>query len=369
MSELKQTPLYNLHLELGARMVAFAGYNMPVQYKLGLLKEHQHVRAQVGLFDVSHMGQIRLSGRHVAAEMEKLVPVDVINLAESMQRYALLTNEAGGILDDFMMTNAGDHLFAVVNADCKVQDIAYMRAMLSNQVQLDVLDHALIALQGPIAANVLVRFAPDCEKLLFMQASHLVIDGTTCFVSRSGYTGEDGYEISIPMEAAERITRLLLAESEVEAIGLGARDSLRLEAGLCLYGHDLDHKTTPVESSLLWALSKSRRANGERAGGYPGAEVIQRQQVEGVSRKRVGLCPQSRVPVREGTELVDVSGRLIGIVTSGGYGPTLGAPVAMGYVETAFSALDTEVFAMVRGKSLAMRVTKMPFVPQGYYRG
>ncbi len=369
MSELKQTPLHALHLELGARMVPFAGYDMPVQYKSGLIKEHQHTREQAGLFDVSHMGQVRLTGANAATAMEKLVPVDVIDLAEGSQRYALFTNEQGGILDDLMITNAGDHLFVVVNAACKDQDIAHMRNGLGDDVKLEVLDRALLALQGPAAASVLSRFAPDCANMIFMSAASLSIDGAECFVSRSGYSGEDGYEISIPNDSADRIARLLLAEPEVEAIGLGARDSLRLEVGLCLYGHDLDSNTTPIESSLLWALSKSRRAGGERTGGYPGAEIIHRQQAEGVSRKRVGMRGQSRVPVREGAELVDAEGRAIGIVTSGSFGPTVGAPVAMGYVETAFAMVDSEVFAMVRGKPLAMTVAKMPFVPQRYYRG
>ena len=369
MSELKQTPLHALHLELGARMVPFAGYDMPVQYKLGLIKEHQHTRAQAGLFDVSHMGQVRLAGADVAAAMETLVPVDVIDLAEGRQRYALFTSDQGGVLDDLMITNAGDHLFVIVNAACKDQDIELMRNGLGDAVELEVLDRALIALQGPAAASVLARFAPDCATMTFMTAANLEIDGVECFVSRSGYTGEDGYEISIPADAADRVARLLLAEAEVEAIGLGARDSLRLEVGLCLYGHDLDAETTPIESSLLWAISKVRRADGARAGGYPGADVIHRQQAEGVSRKRVGLLAQGRAPVREGAELVDGEGRVIGKVSSGSFGPTLGAPVAMGYVETAFAQIGTEVAALVRGKPISVTVAKMPFVPQNYYRG
>ncbi|MCP4433836.1 MAG: glycine cleavage system aminomethyltransferase GcvT [Gammaproteobacteria bacterium] len=369
MSELKHTPLHALHLELGARMVPFAGYDMPVQYKLGLIREHQHTREQAGLFDVSHMGQVRLSGANAATAMEKLVPVDVVDLAEGNQRYAVFTNEQGGILDDLMITNAGDHLFVVVNAACKDQDIAHMRNGLGDDVEHEVLDRALLALQGPAAAKVLARFAPDCSNMLFMDATSLSIDGAECFVSRSGYSGEDGYEISIANHDAEHIARLLLAETEVQAIGLGARDSLRLEVGLCLYGHDLDSETTPIESSLLWALSKARRADGERPGGYPGAEVIHRHQAQGVSQKRIGLRGQSRVPVREGAELVDAEGRIIGKVTSGSFGPTVGAPIAMGYLETGFAVVDTEVFAMVRGKPLAMAVAKMPFVPQRYYRG
>ena len=369
MTDLKQTPLHALHLELGARMVPFAGYDMPVQYKMGLIKEHQHTREKAGLFDVSHMGQVRLHGANAASEMEKLVPVDVIDLGEGCQRYALFTNDRGGIMDDLMITNAGDHLFVVVNAACKEQDIAHMQGHLGNEVEIEVLDRALLALQGPAAAEVLARFAPDCATMIFMTAAVQSIDGVECYVSRSGYSGEDGYEISVPNNAADRIARLLLDQPEVEAIGLGARDSLRLEVGLCLYGHDLDTETTPVESSLLWALSKSRRADGERPGGYPGADIIHRHQAEGVSRKRIGLRGQSRVPVREGAELVDSEGRVIGKVTSGSFGPTVGAPIAMGYVETAFAAIGTEVLAIVRGKPLAMTVVKMPFVPQRYYRG
>lgn len=369
MSELKHTPLHALHIELGARMVPFAGYDMPVQYPLGLIREHQHTREQAGLFDVSHMGQVKLSGDDVAAAMEKLVPVDVIDLAEGQQRYALFTNEKGGILDDLMITNAGDHLFVVVNAACKQQDIAHMQSGLGDEVKIEVLDRALLALQGPFAAEVLGRFAADCADMIFMTATTLTIDGAECFVSRSGYSGEDGYEISVANEDAERIARLLLGQPEVEAIGLGARDSLRLEVGLCLYGHDLDAETTPIESSLLWALSKPRRADGARPGGYPGAEIIHRQQLEGVARKRVGLRGQSRVPVREGAELVDADNQVIGRVTSGSFGPTVGAPIAMGYLKTEQADIGNEIYAMVRGKPLAMTVTRMPFVPQRYYRG
>jgi aminomethyltransferase len=350
-------------------MVPFAGYDMPVQYPPGLIKEHLHTREQAGLFDVSHMGQLRLFGAGAATAMEKLVPVDVVGLDEGCQRYAFFTNEQGGILDDLMITNAGDHLFVVVNAACKEQDIALMRDGLGDAVEIEVLDRALLALQGPAAAGVLSRFAPRCAEMKFMTAALLGIDGVDCFVSRSGYSGEDGYEISIPNDAAERIARLLLAESEVEAIGLGARDSLRLEVGLCLYGHDLDAGTTPVEAGLQWALSKPRRADGERAGGYPGAAIVHRQQAEGVDRKRVGLRASGRAPVREGSELTDGEGRVIGRVTSGSFAPSVGAPVAMGYVETAFAGTDTEIFAVVRNKPAPMTVAKLPFVPQRYYRG
>lgn len=369
MSELNQTPLHALHLELGARMVPFAGYDMPVQYKFGLIKEHQHTRAHAGLFDVSHMCQVRLLGNDAAAAMEKLVPVDVIDLVENCQRYAMFTNEQGGVLDDLMITNAGDHLHVVVNAACRDQDLEIMRSGLGDAVNVEVPDLALLALQGPAAAGVLARFAPDSAKMKFMTAANLNIDGVECFVSRSGYTGEDGYEISLPSQSAGHIARLLLAEPEVEAIGLGARDTLRLEAGLCLYGHDLDTETTPIESSLMWALSKVRRADGARAGGYPGADIIQRQQVEGVDRKRVGFTVKGRAPVREGAELVDSEGKGIGRITSGSFSPTLGGPIAMGYIETAFANVDTEVTALVRNKPIPMTVTKMPFVPQNYYRG
>ncbi|MEZ5537543.1 MAG: glycine cleavage system aminomethyltransferase GcvT [Thiolinea sp.] len=371
MSELHTTPLYDLHLEQGARMVPFAGYSMPVQYPLGVKKEHLHTREQAGLFDVSHMGQVILRGEQAAAALEKLVPVDIIDLPAGKQRYALFTNDEGGILDDLMVTNYGDHLYVVVNAACKEQDIAHLRAGLGDDVVLDVLDdRALLALQGPKAADVLSRFCPEAAEMVFMDARQLSVDGIDCLVSRSGYTGEDGYEISVPAADAERLARLLLAQQEVEFIGLGARDSLRLESGLCLYGHDIDTTTTPVEGSLLWAISKNRRADGERAGGFPGAEKIFEHIAEkNYSRKRVGLLGLTKAPVREGTELLNGAGESIGMVTSGTFGPTIGGPVAMAYLSTDYTALDTEVFASVRGKQIPMRVSKMPFIEQRYYRG
>ncbi|MDJ0776498.1 MAG: glycine cleavage system aminomethyltransferase GcvT [Gammaproteobacteria bacterium] len=370
MSDLQLTPLNDLHLELGARMVPFAGYSMPVQYKLGLIGEHAHTRNQAGLFDVSHMGQLHIGGEGRAPAMEKLVPIDVVDLAHGRQRYALLTNDDGGILDDLMITNAGDHLFVVVNAACKAQDIERIETTIGNEIDLRVLtDRALLALQGPAAAGVLAQLAPDCQSMPFMTAQPLDIDGTACYVSRSGYTGEDGYEISLPAADADRIARRLLEFPEVLPIGLGARDTLRLEAGLCLYGQDLDSATTPVEAGLNWALSKARRADGERAGGYPGADIIHRQQSEGPTRKRIGLVAQGRAPVRAGAELVDAGGNSIGTVTSGGYAPTLGAPVAMAYVDAAHAVVDSEINALLRGKPQPMTVTKMPFVPQRYYRG
>jgi aminomethyltransferase len=367
---LARTPLYELHRELGAKLVPFAGYEMPVQYPLGILKEHQHTRAAAGLFDVSHMGQVRLVGDGAAAALERLVPVNVLGLKSGRQRYALFTNEQGGILDDLMISNFGDYLLVVVNAACKQQDIAHLRAHLSGDCTIEVLDdRALLALQGPAAGDVLARLAPELATLTFMGVTRAEIDGSDCLVSRSGYTGEDGFEISVPADRAEKLARRLLAEQEVEPIGLGARDSLRLEAGLCLYGHDIDTTTTPVEAALTWAIQKARRRGGEREGGFPGAEVILDQFEQGVSRLRVGLQATGRAPVREGAELIDASERVVGKVTSGGFGPTAGGPVAMGYVETALAEPGTELAALVRGKPVAMEVAKLPFVEQRYYRG
>ena len=366
------TPLHALHLELGARMVPFAGYDMPVQYPLGVMKEHLHTRVQAGLFDVSHMGQILLTGAGAAKALETLVPVDIIDLPVGMQRYAMFTNEQGGILDDLMVANLGnDRLFLVVNAACKAQDLAHLRKHLGAHCEIQPLfeERALLALQGPAAVKVLQRLAPDVAKMTFMQFEPVTLLGAACYVSRSGYTGEDGFEISVPTAHAEKLARALLAEPEVEAIGLGARDSLRLEAGLCLYGHDMNEKTTPIEASLLWAISQARRADGPRAGGFPGADTIFAQQQQGVARKRVGLLPQERTPVREGAEVVDAQGNVIGTVCSGGFGPTLGAPLAMAYLDSAFTPIDTEVWAIVRGKRVPMKVSKLPFVAQRYYRG
>jgi aminomethyltransferase len=367
---LLRTPLYNLHLELGARMVPFAGYEMPVQYPMGVLKEHNHTRAQAGLFDVSHMGQVRLSGANAAAALESLVPIDVLDLGLNCQRYAMFTNEQGGILDDLMVSNAGDSLFVVVNAACKQQDIAHLRKHLSERCTIEELaDRALLALQGPAAGAVMARLVPDTAKMVFMDTAKVTLVSVECFISRSGYTGEDGFEISVPNSHAEELARLLLAQDGVAPIGLGARDSLRLEAGLCLYGHDMDTGTTPVEASLAWALSKARRADGARPGGYPGAEIIMRQLAEGVSRKRVGLLARDRMPVREGAELLDAEGHAIGKVTSGGFGPSFGGPVAMGYVDTGHATIGTALQAVVRGKPVPIDVARTPFVPQRYFRG
>ena len=375
-NELKKTPLYDLHLEQGAKMVPFAGYEMPVQYPAGVKKEHLHTRAHAGLFDVSHMGQIILTGPNAAADLEKLVPVDIIDLPEGKQRYALFTNEQGGILDDLMVTrfpsaDQNDCLYIVVNAACKEQDTAHLKAGLSDDTVMEILDdRALIALQGPEASTALARFAPDVNDMVFMDARQLKIAGIDCFISRSGYTGEDGFEISIPVDRAATLSRQLLEQPEVEIIGLGARDSLRLESGLCLYGHDINQNTTPIEGSLIWAISKIRRQGGDRAGGFPGADIILKQiETKDIINKRVGLIGSSRAPVREGTELVNDKDETIGKVTSGTFGPTVEAPVAMAYVPKEYATLDTEVYAVVRGKKLPMTVSKMPFIQQRYYRG
>lgn len=368
---LLKTPCYDLHIEAGGKMVPFAGYEMPVQYTLGVKKEHLHTRDKAGLFDVSHMGQLKLKGDNAAAALETLVPVDIIDLPQGKQRYALFTNEQGGLLDDLMVSNFGDHLFVVVNAACKAQDIAHMQKHLPSNIDIEILeDRALLALQGPKAGEVLARLLPETTDMIFMDSRTINFDGVECIIGRAGYTGEDGFEISIPGEHAERITRLLLAEDEVEWIGLGARDSLRLESGLCLYGHDIDQTTTPVEASLLWAISKVRRTDGERAGGFPGADIILEQiATKDVARKRIGMVGLGKAPVREGAELYNADGEKIGVVTSGTAGPTKGSPIAMGYVQTPYAMLDTEVYADVRGKKLPMLIQKMPFVEQRYYRG
>ncbi|MFK3969976.1 glycine cleavage system aminomethyltransferase GcvT [Pseudomonas sp. NPDC087358] len=371
-TELLKTPLNALHRELGAKMVEFAGYDMPVQYPAGVMKEHLHTREQAGLFDVSHMGQILLSGANAAKALETLVPVDIIDLPVGMQRYAMFTNESGGILDDLMVANLGnDQLMLVVNAACKNEDLAHLQKHIGDQCGIKPLfdERALLALQGPQAVTALARLAPDVAKMTFMQYTSCNIDGIDCYVSRSGYTGEDGYEISVPADQAESLARRLLAEPQVAPIGLGARDSLRLEAGLCLYGHDMNTQTTPIQASLLWAISKVRRADGARAGGFPGAEHIFAQHQSGAARKRVGLLPQERTPVREGAEIVDADGTVIGMICSGGFGPTLGGPLAMGYLDAAFTALETPVWAIVRGKKVPMLVSKMPFVAPRYFRG
>lgn len=373
---LKRTPLHALHVSLGAKMVPFAGYDMPVQYPAGVLKEHLHTRQNAGLFDVSHMGQVALhpkSGKveDAALALERLVPQDFLALGNGRQRYAQFTNKNGGILDDLMVANFGDHLFVVVNAACKEADEAHLRAHLSDSCRIVSLsDRALIALQGPKAEAALAKHCPEAAAMRFMDAGPRKVAGADCFVSRSGYTGEDGFEISVPADQAEQLAKALLEDSDVLPIGLGARDSLRLEAGLCLYGHDIDTSTTPVEGALEWSVQKSRRAGGARAGGFMGAETILGQFANGASRRRVGLKPEGRAPVREGTPLfADQSSKeQIGSVTSGSFGPTLNAPMAMGYVPTSLAANDTQLFAEIRGQRLPLRVAATPFVPNTYKR-
>jgi aminomethyltransferase len=373
---LRQTPLHALHASLGAKMVPFAGYEMPVQYATGVLKEHLHTRSSAGLFDVSHMGQLTLRAKSggaadAARALERLVPQDVVGVAPGRQRYAQFTNDAGGILDDLMIANFGDHLFLVVNAACKEADEAHLRAHLSDACVIEPLpDRALLALQGPKAESVLAKFCADAPAMRFMDAGPQEVAGFDCFVSRSGYTGEDGYEISVPAAHAEALARLLLTRSDVLPIGLGARDSLRLEAGLCLYGHDIDTTTSPVEAALEWSVQKSRRHGGARAGGFPGAEKILSQFEKGASRRRVGLKPEGRAPVRDGVLLFAdaTSTEPIGKVTSGGFGPSLNTPVAMGYLPTALSAAGTQVFAELRGQRLPLKVAATPFVQNTYKR-
>jgi aminomethyltransferase len=375
-SQLKHTPLYDMHVRLGARMVPFAGYDMPVQYPAGIIKEHLHTRAAAGLFDVSHMGQISVrprSGRlaDAARALETLGPADVLGLAEGRQRYALFTNAAGGVLDDLMVANLGDHLRLVVNAACKAGDEAHLRAHLAEECIIELLpDHALIALQGPSAEAVLAAFAPEIRSMHFMDVHTLRLSGEACVVSRSGYTGEDGFEISIKADRAAAFCDALLRDEAVMPAGLGARDSLRLEAGLCLYGSDLDPATTPVEAALEWSIARPRRGGGQRGGGFPGAEVILRQIDRGAPRRRVGLKPEGRAPVRSGAPLFgrEDDAAPIGAVTSGGFGVSLGVPIAMGYVPVAHAAPGSRLFAELRGRRQAVQACQLPFVPLHYKR-
>ena len=356
-------------------MVPFAGYSMPVQYAAGVMKEHQHTRAAAGLFDVSHMGQVILRPRSgdiadAARALERLVPVDVLGLAPGRQRYAMFTSESGGILDDFMVANRGDHLFLVVNASRKEHDIALLRDALSEDCEAELLeDRGLLALQGPRAAEVLAGLAPQADEMRFMDLTEIDVAGTPCIVSRSGYTGEDGYEISMPADSAEALAETLLAHEAAAPVGLGARDSLRLEAGLCLYGNDIDETTTPVEAGLNWAIQKVRRRGGEREGGFPGADTILAQLADGAARRRVGLRPEGRAPVRAGATLhLESEDQPIGTVTSGVFGPTVEAPIAMGYVPAANAEPGTRLFAEVRGKRLPVMVAELPFTKPAYRR-
>src|SRR5258705_7760680 len=375
-STLQTTPLHALHLVRGGKMVPFAGYDMPVQYPAGVLREHLHTRSHAGLFDVSHMGQIALrpkSGKveDAALALERLVPQDILGLAPGRQRYAQFTNETGGLLDDLMVANFGRYLFLVVNAACKVEDEAHLRASLSGTCVIEPLpDRALIALQGPKACSVLTKFCAEIAAMRFMDAGPRSVGGIDCFVSRSGYTGEDGFEISVPAEKAEALAKTLLGDSDVLPIGLGARDSLRLEAGLCLYGHDIDTATTPVEGALEWSIQKSRRHGGARAGGFPGEDRILSELANGARRRRVGLRPEGRAPVREGAPLFAdaASPAQIGAVTSGGFGPSVNAPVAMGYLPSSHAAPGSLGFAELRGQRLPLLIAPVPFVPNTYKR-
>lgn len=372
ISNLLKTPLYDLHLELGARMVPFAGYALPVQYKTGLMAEHKHTRDAVSLFDVSHMGQISVSGPQAASALESIIPADLAGLAQGHQRYGLLLGSNGGILDDLMVVNRGEDYFVIVNGACKQTDLAYLRERIGSRCTLTPLaSRALLALQGPQAAIVMQRLCPQALELVFMRGGWFEIQGFRCHITRSGYTGEDGFELSVEGTDAVALTRKLLAEPEVKPAGLGARNSLRLEAGLCLYGSDMDESTTPAEAGLLWSIQKVRRTGGERAGNFPGATHVLAQidKTEPVTRKRVGLVALERVPVREETVLQDAQGSPVGRVTSGLLAPTANKPIAMGYLPPDFCAPGTRVNALVRNKAVPMEVVTMPFVPTHYYRG
>ena len=370
-ADLLKTPLHALHVELGARMVPFAGYSMPVQYKSGLIAEHKQTRESAGLFDVSHMGQLQLAGPDAAAALESLMPVDVIGLGVDKQRYGLLLTDEGTIIDDLMFVNRGDHLFLIVNGACKAGDIAHIQARIGTRCQVKPLpDQALLALQGPQAVTALQRLVPGVQALVFMTGGAFDWQGAPLFITRSGYTGEDGFEISVPAAQAEALARALLAQPEVKPIGLGARNSLRLEAGLCLYGNDIDTSTTPIEAGLNWAIQKVRRTGGARAGGFPGADLVLGQ-LDGsrkLERQRIVLAAKERVPVREPAPLENLDGQTIGQVTSGLLSPTLDRPIAMAYVKPGYATLGTELFAMVRGKPVPMEVVAPPFVPTRYHR-
>ncbi len=377
MSELKRTPLHDLHMELGAKMVPFAGYDMPVQYPMGVMQEHIHTRTKAGLFDVSHMGQVVIwpkSGNYedAALALEKLVPADVVGLGQMRQRYGLLLNDQGGILDDLMFANFGDHIYVVVNAACKDADIALLKAQLSETCTVEVLeDRALLALQGPAAGAVMAQLNAATKNMRFMDvARDIDLNGISAVMSRSGYTGEDGFEISVAAKDAVALAQMLLAHEDVAPIGLGARDSLRLEAGLCLYGQDMDEGVTPVEASLSWAIQKVRRAGGERAGGFTGADVVLAALETGVERRRVGLKPEGRAPMRQGVPLFQTAegGEQIGVITSGGFGPTFGGPVAMGFVADGLHTDGTQLYGELRGKRMPVTVAKLPFIAANFKR-
>ncbi|MCX2561597.1 glycine cleavage system aminomethyltransferase GcvT [Acetobacter farinalis] len=372
---LLHTPLYNLHVDAGGKMVPFAGYAMPLNYADGIMAEHRHVRTHAGLFDVSHMGQVRLRARSgdgaaAAHALERLVPADIVSLKSGRQRYTQFTNEKGGILDDLMVARMGESLLLVINAACKAADIAHLQDELADCLVEVLEDRALLALQGPEAEAALARLAPSVRDMTFMEVREVDVGGALGIISRSGYTGEDGFEISVPALDASRVARKLLEQPEVKLIGLGARDSLRLEAGMCLYGSDIDETTTPVEAALEWSIQKSRRRGGVREGGFPGADVILAQLEEGVSRRRVGLLPEGRAPVRGGAPLY-ADGEFttpLGKVTSGAFGPTAESPVAMAYVATDYAAPNTPVVAELRGRAVPAIVHVLPFVPARFKR-
>ncbi|MES2886563.1 MAG: glycine cleavage system aminomethyltransferase GcvT [Pseudomonadota bacterium] len=367
---LLHTPLHALHQELGARLVPFAGYAMPVQYPAGIMAEHAHCRRAAALFDVSHMGQVRVSGSEAALALESLIPIDIQGMAMGQQRYGFFTAAHGGLLDDLMLTRRADDFLLVVNASCKDADLLHLQTHIGHRCLIQALpDCALLALQGPQAATVISRLNTAPAAMLFMNGCHASLAGIDCFITRSGYTGEDGFEISVLASQAEALARALLAHAEVAPAGLGARDTLRLEAGLCLYGHDIGPHTTPIEAGLTWAIQKVRRPGGARAGGYPGADAIGIQLASGPTHKRVGLVGLERVPVREGSVLFDAHGHQLGVVTSGTLAPTADKPVAMAYLPMNHAIAAHEVFAEVRGKRYPMRVTPLPFVPHRYHRG
>ncbi len=368
-TSIKITALTDLHRENGAKLVEFAGYEMPIQYPLGIVKEHLHTREKAGLFDVSHMGQARVVGPNAALELEALIPIDIVDLADGEQRYGFFTNPEGGIEDDLMVSRWGDVIHVVVNAACKDADFAHLQKHLTTSELQIRDDRALIALQGPTAKDVMSRLGQELDDFLFMQCQQFEIGGIDCEMSRSGYSGEDGFEISVDNQDAVALARLLQADADTEWVGLGARDTLRLEGGLCLYGHDIDSTTTPVEAALTWAISPARRADGERAGGFPGAAYILAQMPAKITRKRVGLKPSGRAPIRDDTPLLDSEGAVIGKVSSGGFSPSLGHPIAMGYVDKSYSRRDTVVYADVRQKSVELTVCNPTFVPNRFYRG
>jgi aminomethyltransferase len=366
---IKTTALTDLHIENGAKMVPFAGYSMPVQYPDGVLKEHLHTRAKAGLFDVSHMGQALIKGQDACASLENLIPIDIEDLPIGEQRYGFFTNAQGGIEDDLMVSRWPEGVMIVVNAACKENDFAYLAANMVGDAQLNILDDlALIALQGPAAKDVMDRLGHDLSDMAFMQCRDIEIQGIACRVSRSGYTGEDGFEISVNNDQAEKLARILQADPDCAGIGLGARDSLRLEGGMCLYGHDIDTTTSPIEAAIAWAISPARRKGGIREGGFPGADIILAQMPANISRKRVGLKPVGRAPIREGTEMFDQQQKLIGVVTSGGFSPSLSQPIAMGYINKQNAKPGTIVYAKVRGKQLEIEVSSAIFVANNFYR-